>query len=334
MKGFSIIICTYNGKLRLYNTLYYISKLKIDINFGVELIFVDNNSTDGTTEYVKSVADTLNFDFELIYVKEIKQGKPFAFKKGFLCSKYSYILVCDDDNWLSDDYLLKCFKILESDSSIGLLVGKPIPVFEGAEPKIVKFFKKQFVLFPPFEDSCYFHNKREFIYGAGSVLRSSVLKYIFDSGFSFVLGKGFKKAVGEDTELSFVINKLGYRFYYSHDITFHHFMPISRFKYKSLSNSFKGFGLNWPLIIYYKYLFNKSYGSPSIRFFLIKYFFLFLYDFFKNVFRYFSFQRNQNDRIIIKLNLISLSNSICMVFFSFFNPIKFKIVFNNYKRLF
>jgi glycosyltransferase involved in cell wall biosynthesis len=46
MNGISIIICTYNGKQKLEETLLAI--LKLEATFSWELLIVDNASTDDT----------------------------------------------------------------------------------------------------------------------------------------------------------------------------------------------------------------------------------------------------------------------------------------------
>ena len=69
--GFSIVICTYNGTPRLNPTLSYIAALKIPSGCFVELIVVNNASTDDTAQFVKDQWNRLGTPFPLTVLMKL-----------------------------------------------------------------------------------------------------------------------------------------------------------------------------------------------------------------------------------------------------------------------
>ncbi len=53
--GVSVAICSYNGRARLSETLTHLAHQVVPPDIRWELVFVDNGSTDGTSEIVKSI---------------------------------------------------------------------------------------------------------------------------------------------------------------------------------------------------------------------------------------------------------------------------------------
>src|SRR5438309_29057 len=96
--GISVIICTYNGKRNLDKTLESIATQENVDSIPVELIVVDNASTDGTFEFVKNKWSALNSFIPLVLLQEPRAGKAFATKTAFEAAKYAFVIICDDDN--------------------------------------------------------------------------------------------------------------------------------------------------------------------------------------------------------------------------------------------
>lgn len=122
----TIIIPAYNEESIIQNTIdkiyYWSSKVNLEIN----LIVVNNNSTDSTEEILKLNKRKLNF---FNYLNEFKQGKGFAIKKGFEVST-SKILILDADLSVSIDQFrlewLECEDVLISGSRFsGKVIGTP-----------------------------------------------------------------------------------------------------------------------------------------------------------------------------------------------------------------
>ena len=64
-----------------------------------------------------------------------KAGLTFARKKGIEDCKYEYIIFCDDDNWLSSNFVSEAFKILSENIKCGIAGGRLLPQFETEKPR-------------------------------------------------------------------------------------------------------------------------------------------------------------------------------------------------------
>lgn len=98
MKTLSIIIPCYNEKHRLHSTFPKIIKSVKDImgrTNNIEIIFIDDGSTDDTIKEIKNQANKHKF----IKFKRYKnnKGKGYALRQGFKIAKNDYILFMDAD---------------------------------------------------------------------------------------------------------------------------------------------------------------------------------------------------------------------------------------------
>lgn len=126
----SIVICTYNNADSLAITLQQLSA-QIVTPHDVEIILVNNNSSDNSADLCSAVAKTIQLPF--YYVFESRQGLSHARNTGVAKAQGEYILFTDDDaelpnNWLSA-YLSKIAEHQPDSlySSIHVLWDKPQP---------------------------------------------------------------------------------------------------------------------------------------------------------------------------------------------------------------
>jgi glycosyltransferase involved in cell wall biosynthesis len=90
----SIVIPAYNEERRLPDSLDQIDAFVQSKDYGVEVIVVDNNSSDGTAD-VTRVAATDRPYVRLLH--EPVQGKGAAVKMGMLAAEGEYLFICDAD---------------------------------------------------------------------------------------------------------------------------------------------------------------------------------------------------------------------------------------------
>ncbi|MCU0286821.1 MAG: glycosyltransferase [Acidobacteria bacterium] len=114
----SIIMVTW-GRLN-YTKLSIESLLKNTGHKNFELIIVDNNSQDGTVEYLTQLRKQVDF-FTLI-LNNINLGKAGAMNRGFRIASGQYFLITDNDiiyrkNWLK--ILLNVYKANPDVGAIG-----------------------------------------------------------------------------------------------------------------------------------------------------------------------------------------------------------------------
>ena len=107
----------------IYNCEKYISKcLKSLINQSledIEIICVDNNSTDNSLNIVQNFAKK---DSRIIICKEEKQGLSSARNKGCEVATGEYLGFVDSDDWVCDDFFEKLYnfaKLYNADISCG-----------------------------------------------------------------------------------------------------------------------------------------------------------------------------------------------------------------------
>lgn len=109
----SVIIPTRNKLPRLKLTLLSIECQDYNKN-DFEVIIIDNNSNDGTEEYISKN----NFSFDLIYCKHKILGRSSARNKGVEIARYPILIFIDDDVLLSHTFISEHMKAQKSKRSI------------------------------------------------------------------------------------------------------------------------------------------------------------------------------------------------------------------------
>ncbi len=254
-KGVSVVICCYNSKARLYKTLKALAHQIIDKEINVELIIVDNASTDETAIYAKEIWESFNSPWLLISTYKAQPGLGNARKKGIAEANYAYVLFCDDDNWLSPNYVTDAYHILNNDSTIAACGGIGLPVFETEKPYWFDEYAESFALGS--QEIVRENGKLLCLYGAGLVFKKEVINQLDVSGYT----QFFKDRVGKklsssgDIELTNAMVLMGYKLYYSENLKFYHFLPKERLTFNYIKNLFIANGTDGPIRnLYYSYI--------------------------------------------------------------------------------
>ncbi|MBS1550496.1 MAG: glycosyltransferase, partial [Bacteroidetes bacterium] len=121
--GVSVVVCCYNSSKVLPKTLRYLLSQKVPDSVPWEIIIVDNASTDNTSEIAKEILSGSFCKVPFTIVKEPEPGLSAARLKGINTAKYGYIVFCDDDNRLQEDFVKICYDTMESNKEIGVLGG-------------------------------------------------------------------------------------------------------------------------------------------------------------------------------------------------------------------
>jgi glycosyltransferase involved in cell wall biosynthesis len=251
-KGVSVIICCYNSSSRLSATLNYAKNQKCGgINW--EIILVDNASTDDTATEARRIL-TMPPITDYSIVSEPEPGLSHAKRRGYLSAKYEYLLFCDDDNWLQDDYVAIGFNLMENHPDTAVIGGLSEAVFETEEPE---WFKKYAYHFAIGEQSSSPEPLSQVgaVYGAGTIIRKSYLDKLFSLGFQSILTgrKGTQIISGEDKELCYLTKPMGYKVKYYRGLRFKHLMTSARMNQDYLKRLFYGNGRTGVYLIIYHY---------------------------------------------------------------------------------
>ena len=272
MEGISVVVCCYNSAPRIKDTLQYLAKQNVGI-IPAEVILVNNNSSDDTVAIAVACWKEFNVGIPLRIIDEYTPGLSSARHTGITNAMYEYIVFCDDDNWLSENYLCAAFTTLKSDVNIGAVGGMGEPVYEVNPPDIVTQNVNQYAVGAQAQDSGDITQSKGYLYGAGIAIRKSVYNYLFQAGFAFTLEgrKGNILTSGEDFELCQAMILARYKIYYNRTLTFQHYLTKNRLTLEYLIRMNKGFGYSIAFLYPYIYLSSdKKLKGKSYSYILLK----------------------------------------------------------------
>lgn len=266
MTGVSVIICCYNSSKRLPKTLDHLKVQEVPSHIKWEVIVVDNASTDNTATLAKEYWG--NHPVPLRVITEMKPGLSNARTAGINSSKYDYVTLVDDDNWVEKRWVEKTFKILHTNPDVALCGGRGTGVFETERPFWFDNFERAYAIGPQNKITGILPPNNSFLYGAGLGIKKEILQNLLRSGYKFWLTdrSGKKLSSGGDFELCLVMSLLGYKLYYDNDMTFYHYMPAGRTTWAYMINLAKGFGRSTAVIQQYQVIVYKKKGFERLKF--------------------------------------------------------------------
>ena len=224
----SVVIVNYNVRYFLEQCLFSVRKAGQGLD--MEIIVVDNQSADGSLEYLKPMFPEVQF-IEM----ETNSGFGRACNRGWKLALGEYILFLNPDTLVAEDSFHQCLSFFQDHPDCGALGVKMI---DGSG----KFLKESRRSFPSPSTSLYklsglarlfphskvfgrYHmghmdpsrnHEADVLAGAFMMVRKDVLSQVggFDENFFMY---------GEDVDLSYRIQKAGFRNYYIADTTIIHF---------------------------------------------------------------------------------------------------------------
>jgi glycosyltransferase involved in cell wall biosynthesis len=240
-KGFSIILCTHNGAGKLKPTLQHLAALGLPAGIPVEVLLVNNASTDNTEAFSLQVWNELEAPFPLRIINEPRAGKGYAIETGYDAAQYAYIITVDDDNWLREDYLINALTLINTYPDVGIFQAGNEPVFEKKPPEWIKHVEGYLVIGSPVKQPGYFKQNYYGVWGAGMIIFKKDWVYLRSLGFAALTSKMPGKAAGEDVELAIALLLTGRKIFYSDKLQYKHYMPAGRVKWESLEKNFDAF---------------------------------------------------------------------------------------------
>lgn len=243
LKGISIIVCCHNSASKLPPTLKALSQQKGISRIACEIILVDNHSADDTVAVATNNWKKFGELFPLIIIEEKTPGLSNARAKGILASQYEYLVFCDDDNWLCDDYLNIVYRIFDSKPEVAMIGGTGHAELGLKAPEWFQTLAGfGYALGNEGRQTGY----ADSAYGAGMAVRKKMLQALNDGHISFILSDrvGKNLSSGGDSEMSVLVRASGKKIWFDERLTFGHQLPSSR--------------INWPYYRRLRYAFGCS----------------------------------------------------------------------------
>ncbi len=226
----SVIIVNYNVKHFLEQCLCSVQKAISISKNSAEIIVIDNDSKDGSLEYLQPLFPCVKF-----ISNNSNLGFTKACNQGYKVSQGNYVLFLNPDSILPEDCLSKCISFFETHPDAGAAGikmldghGRFLKESKRSFPSPVTSLYKLFGLSKLFPHSRIFskyhlgnlnenqNHEVDVLAGAFMMVRREALNKtgVFDEVFFMY---------GEDIDLSFRIQKAGYKNYYIAESNILHF---------------------------------------------------------------------------------------------------------------
>lgn len=277
-KGISVIICCYNSKTRISKTLEALALQDVPKYIPIEILLIDNCSTDGTALFSEELWNSLGNPFSFRTIQENTPGVAHARRRGIKESFYEYILHCDDDNFLSTSYLKILFELFSQHPEVAAIGGCGELISDIPPPVWFPSVSAGYAIGPQAKTTGYV----DAVYGAGMGMRHSVMDLLYAGGFycQFSGRVGTLKLVaGEDSEFCFAMRITGHKIWYDERLTFFHYMTNNRLQWEYTRKLFEGFySADFYLSIYMEILYKVE--KPISPYFLFRQWLFYLKHYF------------------------------------------------------
>jgi len=230
----TVLICTFNRARLLEETLAALAAARAPERCDVEIVVVDNNSSDETPAVVEHAA--LRGPWPVRYAMERRQGKSYALNRGLALARGEVLALTDDDVLPADDWLVRIVERFRS-GDIVFVFGKVLPRWEVPPPPELLSTRARDIWGPlalidygdeaTHYDAASFAERRLPI-GANLAVRRDAMERI--GGWRTDLGKVDNTLIaGEDHELCVRLFRAGlYAGLYDPAVVVRHFVPAGR----------------------------------------------------------------------------------------------------------
>ena len=129
----SICICTFNRSRLLRQTLERVAGAAVPNDVSLEVVVVDNNSSDGTARVIEEAARSL----PIRSVREMTPGIAAARNAAVRAAGGEIFLWLDDDVLIEQDWIQRYVSAVRAHPGVSLFGGPVRPHFEGTPPSWV-----------------------------------------------------------------------------------------------------------------------------------------------------------------------------------------------------
>lgn len=220
----SVVIINYNNKDYLKRCLDSIYSQTYN---NLEIIFIDNQSSDNSFEYIKEEYSNKNI---LLIKNDVNNGYAGAANQGIKISNGKYVMILNPDIIMEQGFIETMYRYIDKDESIGALSGKLLKYDFRNDKKLNYIDSAGIVMYKSTrcvdrgqneEDLGQYDNIEQVfgVCGAAPMYRRSALEKVkifeeyFDEDFF---------AYKEDIDLSWRLNLIGFKNMYYHKAIAYH----------------------------------------------------------------------------------------------------------------
>ncbi|MES1925712.1 glycosyltransferase [Salinisphaera sp. T31B1] len=222
----TLVLTTYNRADLLVEALESIGRSIVGDHVVVEVIVVDNNSTDDTATQVERVI-ARGFPFELRYVFEAEQGLSAARNRGTAEARGSIVVFMDDDQRIAENYLADVELVFEESGA--QCVGGPLLYYNATQlPKWLPHLLQYIGQFDAGPVQCDLTPDGELLRGGNMAILKKDLVAL--GGYDTRLGRrGELLFAKEETDLQERLYAAGGRIAYDPRLIQYHFLRPERY---------------------------------------------------------------------------------------------------------
>lgn len=218
----SVIIPTYNRSAMLRETVATFLAQSYPPE-RMELLLVDNASTDDTWSVIGALADG---DSRVRPLKEMRRGAHFARNSGGLAARGSILYFTDDDMLADPDLIARIVEGFAADPGVAAVTGRIIPRWETEPPVwVLEHLRNALLSLNDLGTATIISDEDPGVFSC----HQAVLRDVFVRAGGFNPDTNAGEFTGDnETGLNIKIRKLGYRFAYVGASLTHHMIPASR----------------------------------------------------------------------------------------------------------
>jgi glycosyltransferase involved in cell wall biosynthesis len=222
INSISLVIATFNSANTLRRTLTSINNINSVIGIDIEVIVINNNSTDETTNLLDSYH--CQFTFQSLF--QTKQGQNPAKNTIFTTGRElgDLVIFTDDDVILPRDYLVKYAKLANQQPDYDMFGSMVDALWPEEPPEYIKNgvdIAVAFAVTPPENDYQSGEIKPVRLHGPSFAIRKSVFQanYRFNENIG---PNGGNYMMGSETELLYRLHNDGYKAFFDTTNTVQH----------------------------------------------------------------------------------------------------------------
>jgi glycosyltransferase involved in cell wall biosynthesis len=234
----SVVIPTHNRASLLRRTLESLARARLPANTEIEVVVVDNASTDDTRTAVQSTA--VGFPYPLRCVYEAHPGRSWALNAGIDNCQGDIVAMIDDDEEC-DEHWFEVIVDAFADPALGFLTGPYRPRWGASPPSWLPMRPSAVIGWVDGGDKIktFGVDYNGVLMGGNAAVRRELL--LATGGYATHLGRtpGKRLMSAEDYNMQLRLEKLGARGLYRPDLVIYHYVPPERMTF--------GYHIRWHL---------------------------------------------------------------------------------------